>query len=172
MHVLRWGQKKRTQLRITSSEVWLLGVHWIERSYLCATHRRQCPRCWIERPKIRAYAIGQTKENEETVTGLLELGPDILAQLTLRGLNNDRSHGFAWAMRQGRDDRRWRVTSSQVDPIEPDPPAQIADALEMLYRIPSTMAMAGPAVNRDDWLDSVAPALIGQMSFARKGAHS
>jgi hypothetical protein len=147
-------------------------VHWIDRSYLCATHRRQCPRCWVERPKVRGYAIGQHREDETTVTGLLELGPDLLKQLTDAGLNTDRSHGFAWAMSQGRDDRRWRVTSHQIDQIEPDPPALIAESLELLYRLPSTMAMAGPAVARDDWLDSVAPALIGQISFARKGAQS
>lgn len=152
-------------MRVVGATMWVLKTHWFNhRTHLCPS--KLCPRCELERPKPRAYAIAIARGTALPL--LLELSTDTTTQLLTKGLDPARAAGWTWTMvrREGRPG--WNVQQLvRCDPslIDVQPNAFLAAALEQLYALPPAFQKVGPDPTQTEWLAAHQSVLTRRMNL-------
>lgn len=147
MDVLKLAKKRLVTMRLISRQLWPLPTHWsplLKRTLLCPAVMT-CPRCALERPKQRGYAIAQVAlQADRKDEGLAELCQEVIDQLIDRGMDPTRAAG--WTFRMERRDERpgWKLLgASQSETVVNCEDDELPAALEKLYGLPPVLRPNG-----------------------------
>lgn len=176
MDVLKMRNQSRVVLRITGPQLWVLSVHWLGKTLLCAGEEGECSGCKLERPKVRGYAEGVVRlAGGESHSGLIEVTGDVVEQLVLRGMEPLAASGWTWLMESSVHSRRWKVMGAEQVKMECTDGERLPEALELLFGLPRLVDDEGlptliPGAGK--WLKAHGMVIEAKMRWAcQKGSH-
>jgi hypothetical protein len=165
---------RRAKLHIELiTTMWQIGTHWRSRTLLCPGLHK-CPLCRVERAKPHGYALANVWQAANRETGLVETGPDVLAQLANHRIALRPGARFTLTPRD--NGRGWQVADAPPnDNPESASPELLPDSLETLYGLPFRIDADGEVQHptiATEWLCLHHQVLTARAYQAiREGAH-
>lgn len=167
LDLLKFGGRSRVTVRILSRDLWRLQAHWLRRTMLCPGPG--CPRCALERPTVRGYAVAAARLNQQTAAaGLVELRQDVLDQLGQRGFVDSNAGGWTWVMESREGRPGWKVLGAEQASVSKLDERPLSRFLETLFGLPMCFdedMVPVTHVAPDPWLASHRRVLLARLNL-------